>query len=82
MQFKHIQSIHQVAQSEGIVKVTAICWAPNGKRLAVCTTDRVVLMFDEDGVKKDKFSTKPADKVTLSSIIVKLIVDNDSPVGT
>lgn len=49
--------------SDGIVKVTSVCWAPNGKRLAVCTTARVVLMFDEEGVQRDKFSTKPADKV-------------------
>lgn len=63
MQFKHLQTIHQASLNEGVVKVTALCWAPSGKRLAVCTTDRVVLMFDEDGVKKDKFSTKPADKV-------------------
>ena len=61
MQLKHLQSVTQ--PSDGIVKVTALCWAPNGKRLAVCTTDRVVQMFDEDGVRKDKFSTKPADKV-------------------
>lgn len=62
MQLKHIESLTQPAQ--GIVKVTAVCWAPNGKRLAICTTDRVVIMFDENGVRKDKFSTKPADKVT------------------
>lgn len=65
MQFKHLQTIQQSTASEGIVKVTALCWSPNGKRLAVCTTDRVVLMFDEDGVKKDKFATKAADKVIL-----------------
>lgn len=49
--------------TDGICKVTSVCWAPNGKKLAVCTTDRVVVMFDENGVKKDKFSTKPAEKV-------------------
>jgi intraflagellar transport protein 172 len=61
MQLQHLQSI--TPASDGILKVTALCWAPNGKRMAVCTTDRVVLMFDEEGVRKDKFSTKPADKV-------------------
>ena len=66
MQLKHLQSISQ--PSDGIVKVTAICWAPNGKRLAVCTTDRLVLMFDEEGNRKDKFSTKPADKVRKSCV--------------
>jgi intraflagellar transport protein 172 len=62
MQLRHLQSISQPA--EGIQKVTALCWAPSGKKLAVCTTDRVVVMFDDAGVKKDKFSTKPAEKVT------------------
>ena len=63
MQLKHVQSITQ--PSDGISKVTALCWSPNGKRMAACTTDRVVLMFDEDGVRKDKFGTKPAEKVCL-----------------
>lgn len=71
MQLRHLQSITQ--PSDGIQKVTAICFAPNGKRLAVCTTDRVVLMFDEDGVRKDKFSTKPADKVSDIYIYIKKI---------
>lgn len=61
MQLKHLNSLTQ--PSQGIVKVTAICWSPNGKKLAVCTTDRLVLMFDENGERKDKFSTKPAEKV-------------------
>jgi WD40 repeat protein len=61
MQLKYYQSILQ--PSTGITKVTAVCWSPNGKKLAVCTTDRIVLLFDENGVKKDKFSTKPIDKV-------------------
>jgi hypothetical protein len=65
MQLKHLQSITR--PGDGIVKVTAVCWAPNGKRLAICTTDRVVQMFDEDGVPKDKFFTKPADKVSLQT---------------
>jgi intraflagellar transport protein 172 len=60
MQLKYIESLTQA--NPGCVKVTAVCWSPNGKRLAICSTDRVVLMFDENGVKKDKFSTKPADK--------------------
>lgn len=63
MQLKHLNSLTQ--PSQGIVKVTAICWAPNGKKLAICTTDRLVIMFDENGERKDKFSTKPAEKVIL-----------------
>lgn len=63
MQLKHIESLTQ--PSAGITKVTAICWSPNAKKLAVCTTDRMVLMFDENGARKDKFSTKPAEKVCI-----------------
>jgi intraflagellar transport protein 172 len=70
MQLKHLQSITQ--PSEGIVKVTALCWDPSGKRLAVCTTDRVVILFDEEGNRKDKFSTKPADKVKFILNLSKL----------
>lgn len=29
--------------------------------MAVCTSDRVILLFDEQGEKRDKFSLKPAD---------------------
>ena len=39
----------------------ALAWAPNHTKLAVCTVDRVVLLFDENGEKRDKFATKPAD---------------------
>lgn len=42
-----------------------MAWAPNNCKLAVCTADRVVLLYDEQGEKRDKFSTKPvASKVT------------------
>ena len=61
MQLSHVKSITQ--PNEGILKVTALCWSPNGKKIAVCTTERVVLMFDEEGKQKDKFSTKPCEKV-------------------
>ena len=61
MQLKHMSTLMPATQ--GMIKVTAVCWAPNGKKLAVCTTERLVIMFDDEGVRKDKFSTKPADKV-------------------
>ena len=53
----------------GAAKITALCWAPNNLKLAVCTNDRVVLLYDEHGERRDKFATKPADsKVRLSFI--------------
>ena len=41
--------------------MTAVAWAPNNKKLAVCTVDRTVLLYDDQGERRDKFSTKPAD---------------------
>ena len=41
--------------------MTALAWAPNNNKLAVCTVDRVVVLYDDQGEKRDKFATKPAD---------------------
>lgn len=46
---------------EGAAKVTCMSWAPNNTKFAVCTVDKVVLLYDEHGERRDKFSTKPAD---------------------
>lgn len=59
MQLRHLKTIHP--PQEGVAKVTAICWSPNNRRAAIVTTDRVVHLFDENGDRRDKFSTKPAD---------------------
>jgi intraflagellar transport protein 172 len=62
MQLKYFQTLNP--PNGNITKVTAVCFSPNGKKLAICTTDRIVMLFDETGAKKDKFSTKPIDKVS------------------
>lgn len=41
--------------------MTCMAWAPNNVKFAACTVDRVVLLYDEQGERRDKFSTKPAD---------------------
>ena len=77
MKLKHFQSL--TSPSEGAtVKVTALCWSPSGKKLAVCTSDRVVLMFDEDGNRKDKFSTKPADKGPKNYVVRDMVFSPQS----
>ena len=38
-----------------------MAWSPNNSKLAVCGVDKVVLLFDDQGEKRDKFATKPAD---------------------
>jgi hypothetical protein len=64
MQLNHVYSCTTAAKS-GISKVTATCWAPTGKKLAMVTTDRYVKLYDENGKEQDKFPTKPADKVII-----------------
>ena len=62
MQLRHLSTV--LPPTEGMCKVTAIAWSPNNRRLAVVTVERVVHMFDAaTGERKDKFSTKPAEKV-------------------
>ena len=38
-------------------------WAANNLKLAVATVERVILLFDDTGERKDKFATKPADAI-------------------
>jgi intraflagellar transport protein 172 len=70
MQIKYMKNV--LACQDGAAKITALSWSPNNLKLAVCTADRVVIMFDDTGEKRDKFSTKPADpKYGKRSYIVK-----------
>lgn len=72
MQIKFLKTL--LPPQDGAAKVTAIAWSPNNVKLAVCTADRVVLLFDEAGERRDKFSTKPIDsKYGKKSYLVKAI---------
>lgn len=46
---------------DGTARVTCMAWSASSARFAVCTAERVVLLYDEQGERRDKFSTKPAD---------------------
>lgn len=41
--------------------ICGISWSPNQQRLAIATIDRTIQLYDENGEKRDKFSTKPVD---------------------
>lgn len=58
---------------DGAAKVSGICWSPNGQKLAVASAERVVLLFDSNGEKRDKFSTKPSDPQVIILYISELI---------
>ena len=70
MQLKYLKNI--LPYQDGAAKIAALSWSPNNLKLAVCTSERVILLFDETGEKRDKFSTKPADaKYGKKSYLVK-----------
>jgi intraflagellar transport protein 172 len=47
---------------DGMQKISSICWSPNGRRMALVGSDRVVQLYNESGEKKDKFPTKASEK--------------------
>ncbi|XP_034555797.1 intraflagellar transport protein 172 homolog [Notolabrus celidotus] len=59
MQLKHLKTL--LTPTEEAAKITCMTWASNNNKFAVCTSDRVVLLYDEQGERRDKFSTKPQD---------------------
>jgi intraflagellar transport protein 172 len=63
---------------DGMQKISALAWSHNGSRLAVSTADRVVHLYDENGERRDKFPTKPAEKGQKSYIIRALAFSPDS----
>ncbi|XP_076806393.1 intraflagellar transport protein 172 homolog [Clavelina lepadiformis] len=59
MQLKHMTTLLEPQLGES--KICCMCWAANNTKFAVCTSDRVVLLYDENGERRDKFATKPVD---------------------
>lgn len=62
MHLKHLKTT--LPPQDGAAKITAMAWAPNNNKMAIVSTDRVVVLFDENGEKRDKFATKPGDSKT------------------
>lgn len=70
MQIRHLKSI--IPASDGLNRIAAICWSPDGQKLAVAGADKVVQLFDETGERKDRFATKPADPAVCYFLSVSL----------
>ena len=45
MRLKHLKTL--LAAQEGAAKVVALAWAPNNTKFAVCTVDRVIVLYDD-----------------------------------
>uniref|UniRef100_A0A914XG62 Anaphase-promoting complex subunit 4-like WD40 domain-containing protein n=1 Tax=Plectus sambesii TaxID=2011161 RepID=A0A914XG62_9BILA len=70
MQLKFQKTL--VPEQDGAAKIPAMCWSPNNAKLAVATADRSIVLFDEQGERRDKFSTKPVDaKYGKKSYVIK-----------
>ncbi|XP_055687572.1 intraflagellar transport protein 172 homolog [Lutzomyia longipalpis] len=59
MQLKFLKTV--VEAQDKLNRVAALCWSANNQKLAIGTADRMILLFDEHGERRDKFSTKPSD---------------------
>lgn len=59
-----------------VAKISSVAWSPNNLKLAACNSDRIVVLFDENGEKRDKFSTKPGDQKVLLFKIYNLKLNN------
>ncbi|KER27764.1 hypothetical protein T265_05253 [Opisthorchis viverrini] len=59
MRLKHLKTI--VAPQEAEARISCIAWSPNNKKLAVCSHDNIVSVFDENGERRDRFAAKAAD---------------------
>ncbi|ALC42884.1 osm-1, partial [Drosophila busckii] len=46
---------------EHIQRIAGLAWSPNQQKLAIATADRHILLYDDAGERRDKFSTKPAN---------------------
>jgi intraflagellar transport protein 172 len=57
MNFKHSKNLHP--SSENISKTQSIAWSPNNMRIAVAQSDKRIALYDENGDKRETFSTKP-----------------------
>ncbi|TMW43738.1 hypothetical protein DOY81_011182 [Sarcophaga bullata] len=59
MQLKYLKTI--LDGQDHINRIAGLAWSPNHKKLAVATADRHILLFDDAGERRDKFSTKPSN---------------------
>ena len=75
MNFTHSKNI--VPGGDQIAKICGASWSPNNMRLAIAGANRKIMLFDENGTKKDVFSTKARDK-TKEYVIRDIVFSPDS----
>lgn len=76
MNFKPTKNIHPSA--DAMSKIYSITWSSNLMRLAVAFSDRSIWLFDENGEKREKFSTKAGSKSNKSYVVRDTAFSPDS----
>lgn len=76
MQLRYSKNLQSAV--DGMQKISAVAWSPNGQKLAVSTADRVVHLYDDYGERRDKFPTRPAEKNQSSYVVRALAFSPDS----
>ena len=76
MQLRYSKNLQSAV--DGMQKISALTWSPNGQKLAVSTADRVIHLYDDAGERKDKFPTRPAEKNQTSYVVRALAFSPDS----
>lgn len=78
MQLRFLADIHQPVK--GIAPIRALAWSPNNRRLALADANNVIYLYDENGEKKEKFTTKSVngEKGGSSYAITGLVFSPDS----
>ena len=77
MQIIHDKTLVSASDS-GINRVSALSWSQNNLKLAVVSSDRVVQLFDHEGERRDRFSTKPAPKGLKNYVVTGVAFSPDS----
>ncbi|KAJ2944293.1 hypothetical protein O0L34_g18279 [Tuta absoluta] len=78
MRLKYSRTLLEAQDGES--PIADISWSPNNVKLAVATCDRTVMLFDREGVRRDKFNTKPADPAAgkKSYVIISISFSDNS----
>uniref|UniRef100_A0A7S1KTE2 IF140/IFT172/WDR19 TPR domain-containing protein n=1 Tax=Percolomonas cosmopolitus TaxID=63605 RepID=A0A7S1KTE2_9EUKA len=78
MQLRFLADIHQPIKA--IAPIRSLAWSPNNRRLALADSNNVIYLYDENGEKKEKFSTKSVsgEKGGNSYMITGLVFSPDS----
>ncbi|CAL8090514.1 unnamed protein product [Calicophoron daubneyi] len=72
MRLKHVKTIVPAQECEA--KINCIAWSPNNKKLAVCNCENVIMLFDENGDRRERFAAKAADSRNKKNFVVKSMV--------